>query len=87
MTKRSYAETLISVIKEYNNKGNIIVRLILSIDRKSTLEQAMETVNLAISLKPTGIVVGVDMCGNINGGAFSRIKPAFDHAKKNGLCG
>jgi len=86
MTKRSYAETLISVIKEYNNKGNIIVRLILSIDRKSTLEQAMETVNLAISLKPTGIVVGVDMCGNINGGAFSRIKPAFDHAKKNGLC-
>jgi len=87
MTKKNYAETLISVINDVNKKGDILVRLILSIDRKSTLEQAMETVNLAIELKSTGIVVGVDMCGNTNGGAFSRIKPAFDHAKKNGLCG
>ncbi|ORX84949.1 Metallo-dependent hydrolase [Anaeromyces robustus] len=85
MTKQSYAETLISVINEVNKKGNIIVRLILSIDRKSTLEEAMETVNLAINLKSSGIVVGVDMCGNTNGGAFSRIKPAFEYAKKNGL--
>ncbi|OUM57063.1 hypothetical protein PIROE2DRAFT_30097, partial [Piromyces sp. E2] len=85
MTKKNYAETLISVINEINKKGDIYVRLILSIDRKSTLEQAMETVNLAIDLKYTGVVVGVDMCGNTNGGAFSRIKPAFDHAKKNGL--
>jgi len=85
MSKKNYAETVISVINEINKKGDIIVRLILSIDRKSTLEQAMDTVNLAINLKSTGIIVGVDMCGNTNGGSFSRIKSAFDYAKKNGL--
>jgi len=85
MTKENYAQTLLSVINEINKRDDIIVRLILSIDRKSTLEQAMETVNLAIKLKTTDIIVGVDMCGNTNGGSFSRIKPAFDFARKNGL--
>ncbi|ORX55373.1 adenosine deaminase-like protein-like protein [Piromyces finnis] len=85
MKKKNYAETLISVINEINKKNDIIVRLILSIDRKASLEEAMETVNLAIELKSTGIVVGVDMCGNTNGGEFLRIKPAFHYAKKNNL--
>lgn len=83
MTKESYVDTVLSAVE--NIKENIIVKVILSIDRKSTLEEAMETVNIAISMKHRNIV-GVDMCGNTNGGAFKRILPAFNHAKKNGLC-
>jgi len=85
MTKRNYVQTILSVINEINKRDDIIVRLILSIDRRLSLEQAMETVELAIDLKSSGIIIGIDMCGNTSGGAFSKIKPAVEYAQKNGL--
>ena len=87
MTKRNYVQTILSVINEINKRDDIIVRLILSIDRRLSLEQAMETVELAIDLKSSGIIIGIDMCGNTSGGAFSKIKPAVEYAQKNGLAG
>lgn len=64
MTKESYVGIVLSVIQKFSySEYGIIVKLILSIDRRNTLEEAMETVNLAIKYKNRG-VVGVDLCGD-----------------------
>jgi adenosine deaminase len=62
MTKRSYVETVLDAINNHPHK-NITVKLLLSINRGETNEQAMETVNLAIEYKNSG-VVGIDLSGN-----------------------
>lgn len=41
----------------------IVVRLLLSIDRRNPLDEALDTVRLAAEFKSTG-VVGVDFSGN-----------------------
>ncbi|MCJ1436303.1 hypothetical protein MMC27_005681 [Xylographa pallens] len=58
--------------------------LILSIDRKDTADQAMQTVDLAIKHKPRG-VVGIDLCGNPLKGDVSVYRAAFSKAKAHGL--
>ncbi|MCJ1383121.1 hypothetical protein MMC17_006234 [Xylographa soralifera] len=58
--------------------------LILSIDRKDTTDQAMQTVDLAIKHKSRG-VVGIDLCGNPLKGDVSLYKKAFSKAKSHDL--
>ncbi|CAB4394543.1 adenosine deaminase-like protein-like protein [Rhizophagus irregularis] len=85
MTKESYVGIVLSVIQKFSySEHGIIVKLILSIDRRNTLEEAMETVNLAIKYKNRG-VVGVDLCGDPSKGHIDNVKPAFIEAKKHGL--
>ncbi|RIA91822.1 hypothetical protein C1645_766641 [Glomus cerebriforme] len=85
MTKESYVGIVTSVIQKFSYpEHGIIVKLILSIDRRNTLEEAMETVNLAIKYKNKG-VVGVDLCGDPKEGHIDNVKPAFIEAKKHGL--
>ncbi|CAG8533466.1 2724_t:CDS:2 [Diversispora eburnea] len=85
MTHESYIRTVISVIKKFpSSKHDIIVRLIISINRQSTLEDAIKNVDLALKYKETG-VVGVDLCGDPTKGHFDNLKPAFIKAKDNGL--
>ncbi|KAI8807266.1 hypothetical protein BJ742DRAFT_318763 [Cladochytrium replicatum] len=66
---------------------SIIVRLILSIDRRGSLETAMDTVALAEQnhVSRGGHVVGVDLCGDPAVGHFSELKAAFDLAKRTGI--
>ncbi|KAI8354551.1 hypothetical protein EDC96DRAFT_446928 [Choanephora cucurbitarum] len=81
MTKTSYLEAVVSVLEE-NRTDDIIVKLILSIDRRNTLEEAQETVDLALAFRSRG-VVGIDLCGDVEKGSFAELKPAFTRAQEN----
>ena len=89
MTKRSYMDTVIKAMKTFmnnDNKSNIIVRYLPSIDRKLGIENAYEVIKLAEEyMLSDGNVVGIDFSGNpfINNG-----KDFFDplfYAKKANL--
>jgi adenosine deaminase len=77
----SYIESILEIMKQYEEK--ICSRLILSIDRIQTLEQAMETLKLAENY-PT-YVVGLDFSGDPNVKSFERFRPVFDLAKQKNL--
>ncbi|CAF1144344.1 unnamed protein product [Adineta steineri] len=73
----NYIEAIIEIIKKYEEK--ICSRLILSIDRTQTLEQAMETLKLAEKYRT--YVVGLDLSGDPNIKSFERFLPVFNLAK------
>lgn len=67
-------------------------RLILSIDRTGSIEQAMATVHIAITLRQEAIaagaparIVGIDFSGNPTKGTFATFIPAFAAARDAGL--
>ena len=62
MTRESYVQAVLSCLELFT-QDEIIVKLILGVDRRNSLEEAMETVDLAIKYQQMGIV-GVDLCGN-----------------------
>lgn len=66
------------------SRKKIYVRLLLSIDRRETLEAAMETVKLALDMKEVG-VVGVDLSGNPRVGEWNTLLPALRFAREQGL--
>ncbi|KOM53439.1 hypothetical protein LR48_Vigan09g209800 [Vigna angularis] len=65
-------------------RKRIYVRLLLSIDRRETAEAAMETVKLALEMRPFG-VVGIDLSGNPNIGDWATYLPALKFAREQGL--
>jgi adenosine deaminase len=62
MTKESHIAAVVVAIKE--SSDDIIVRLLLAIDRKTTLEDAWDTLEMVDRLRSGGIVVGLDLSGN-----------------------
>ena len=60
------------------------VGLLLSIDRRETAEEAMQTLALAEKFQGRG-VAGLDLSGNPTLGCWSTWKPALDAARKAGL--
>jgi len=72
-------------MEECRKEGyDVIVRLILSIDRSSTLKEAFDTVELAKQYKDQG-VVGIDFSGNPLKNGFDVFMPAFERARSYGL--
>ncbi|MCJ1329712.1 hypothetical protein MMC10_006392 [Thelotrema lepadinum] len=59
-------------------------KLILSIDRRNSALEALQTVELAVKYRTQGIV-GIDLCGNPSKGDVSLYKDAFALAKAHGL--
>lgn len=64
--------------------AGICVRLLLSIDRRETTQQALATVNLAAEHLHRG-VVGIDLSGNPSIGHLDTWLPALQLAKQKGL--
>lgn len=58
--------------------------LILSVDRRNSIIEALEVVDLAIKYQSRG-VVGVDLCGDPLKGDVSMYREAFSKAKHHGL--
>ena len=72
----------------------LIPRLIISVDRAGTIEQADENINLAIELfqkqqeLPPGqskYIVGVELGGNPTRNDFTIFEPSFERARRAGL--
>jgi len=62
----------------------MVTKLILSIDRRNTPQEALEVVDLALTYRDQGIV-GIDLCGDPAKGDISIFRPAFQKAKDNAL--
>ncbi|KAG8627339.1 hypothetical protein KVT40_004822 [Elsinoe batatas] len=86
LSKEAYIALLLSLIATWNATPNqsMNVGLILSVDRRGTIQEAQETVALAIGHQGNG-VVGVDLCGDPTRGTPSLFAPAFRQAKSAGL--
>ncbi|KAI8870029.1 Metallo-dependent hydrolase [Ramicandelaber brevisporus] len=87
MTKDAYVRAILDVLRDYSydqGSDGITVRLILSVDRRNTIEQANEAVDLAIKYRDQG-VVGVDLCGDVLKGSPDSWVPALQRAKDAGL--
>lgn len=86
ITKDSYVSIVLDSLNVFQERTacKMSVCLILSVDRRNTLTEALHTVDLAI-LHHTGGVVGVDLCGNPARVPINHLAPAFAKARRNGL--
>lgn len=83
MSKQEYIETVVSAIK--SNTNDILVKLILSIDRRHDQKTSSEALDLIIQMKQKypDIIKGVDLSGDPVVGEFD--KELFIRATKAGL--
>lgn len=62
MSRRQYLEAVLDQVEKYPART---AALIVSIDRRMSIEDVMECVDLSIALKSSGRrVVGIDLCGD-----------------------
>ncbi|KAK0070441.1 adenosine deaminase-like protein [Biomphalaria pfeifferi] len=87
MTKEVYLRTMIEAIKDSESEGYpIIVRILVSIDRRQGLENARVAVDLAEKLmNEDNIVVGIDFSGDPEVGDAADYIPVFLDAAKRKL--
>ncbi|KAK0646638.1 hypothetical protein B0T16DRAFT_166644 [Cercophora newfieldiana] len=85
LTKSDYVRTVLATIAQFENAQSqphaMHTRLILSIDRRNSLPDALETVRLAAEFASQG-VVGLDLCGDPMAGGIERLAPAFAEARR-----
>lgn len=82
LSKSQYVETILNAISGFESGHTTLrTRLILSIDRRNTLEEALEVVALAREFRGRG-VVGIDLCGDPKKGGIEALTPAFELAKR-----
>lgn len=99
ITKESYMLAVLDGINDYNEScrcvcgvlpnRDIDVRLLLSIDRRETPLEALETVTLALHLAETHPfgwrIAGIDLGGDPSLGQWEDWRPAMDAARAGGL--
>jgi adenosine deaminase len=83
ITKDDYVRLVLSCIKSFGS-STMVTKLILSIDRGNSSQEAIEVVDLALKYRSEG-VVAVDLCGNPARGDVSTFRDAFKKAKDNKL--
>jgi adenosine deaminase len=68
LPKRGYVEAVVSVIQQTSTQLGLPVKLILSIDRSQSVDEALDTVQIAAEYQQqtNGVVVGIDLSGNPN---------------------
>ncbi|KAF2871526.1 hypothetical protein BDV95DRAFT_572217 [Massariosphaeria phaeospora] len=86
ISKDDYVRTVTHLLTAHNEDTSNTMRvfLILSVDRRNTLAEADEVIDLAIKYRSSG-VVGVDLCGNPAKGDVRTFTTAFSRAKAVGL--
>ncbi|GFY48444.1 adenosine deaminase-like protein [Trichonephila inaurata madagascariensis] len=87
-SQEMYIETVIKAIEDTCSQKckGMIVKLLLSIDRKRTSRYAEETLKIAeFYFSMSSCVVGIDLSGNPMSGDIGCFLPYLDHAKKIGL--
>ena len=86
VTKDDYVKTVLDILKAHNHESNNTMRafLILSIDRRNSVLEAEQVVDLAIKYRSAG-VVGVDLCGDPAKGDVRIFGDSFARAKAAGL--
>lgn len=88
ISKSVYVSTVLDAIDEFSKSDNstMTTNLILSIDRRQSLDEATTTVELARTLRDRGKrIVGIDLCGNPARGPIIHLEPAFKLAQQFGL--
>ena len=84
LSKDDYVASILDCIRNFADRAAMPTYLILSIDRRNTAAQAMETVDLAIKYRSRG-VVGVDLCVDQSKGEVSILMEAFRKAEWHDL--
>ncbi|CAH8483430.1 unnamed protein product [Heterobilharzia americana] len=65
--------------------GKICVRLLLSIDRSKSIDEAFITLNLAKDNYSNGLISGIDLSGNPSVGSLCDFIPILNAARSHGL--
>jgi adenosine deaminase len=86
VTKEDYVKSILRILSAHNDDANNAMRafLILSVDRRNTIAEAEQVVDLAIKYQSAG-VVGVDLCGDPAKGDVRIFSDSFARAKTAGL--
>jgi adenosine deaminase len=86
-SKDVYMKNVVDAIIDSQKKFPIVVKLLVSIDRKLSVLEADENVTLALnwSEKYPDIVVGMDLSGDPRKGTFDSLIPSLQRAKDKGL--
>lgn len=86
ITKDDYVKTVLSILNAWNADASNTLRayLILSVDRRNTVAQAEEVVELCVKHQSGG-VVGIDLCGDPAKGDVRIFTDVFTRAKAAGL--
>ncbi|KAG9011115.1 hypothetical protein FRB94_009258 [Tulasnella sp. JGI-2019a] len=83
MTRREYLEAVLDEVEQYPDDQ---AALIVSIDRRMSVDDAHECIDLAIALRDAGRrVVGVDLCGSPDVGDMNSFLPVFNKVRASGL--
>lgn len=89
MTKTSYIDAILRAIEDCHSAPDldITVRLLLSVDRRCTVSDATDTVNMAAEYmrRTDHIVVGIDLSGDPTKGDIALLLPVLSSAKEMGL--
>ncbi|TPX35664.1 hypothetical protein SmJEL517_g01949 [Synchytrium microbalum] len=85
MSKDEYIQAMFAGIEACKGKNlDIIVRVILTIDRKAGLDDALDTIQLAAKYMSEG-VVGIDLAGDPFADHYQTYSQAIKNAKSYGL--
>jgi adenosine deaminase len=85
-----YIQAIVEDISELNHRysSNMIIKLILGIDRSKNVQDSRVIVDYAIEhkyYKGEKIIVGIDFSGNPQGGRFDDFKELFVFGRENGF--
>ncbi|KAI8892587.1 adenosine deaminase-like protein [Globomyces pollinis-pini] len=85
MTKPDYINAMLLGVQQASEScPQITVRLIVSIDRRNTLDESLDTLNCVELVDHKGLIVGIDLCGDPRTFAETMIQP-LEKAKQMGL--
>ncbi|XP_064079990.1 adenosine deaminase-like protein [Macrobrachium nipponense] len=89
MTKEQYIEAVLNVMIEEMQRSNIIVRLLISVDRARGVSDAWDTLQIAKKYKNINkykhLICGLDVSGNPNSGDLCEYLPVLQEAKESGF--